>query len=65
MEVYRNQDIQESIHSINPIVKMFAILDRRVGKRTLVKIKDKMEFLPDWVKHFYDLRCEAEGIVFE
>ena len=65
LEVYRNHDIQESIHSINPIVKMFAILDRRVGKRTLVKIKDKMEFLPDWVKHFYDLRCEAEGIVFE
>ena len=64
LEVYRNQDIQESIHSINPIVKMFAVLDRRVGKRTLVKIKDEIETLPKWVKQFYYLRCEAEGIVF-
>ena len=62
LEAYRNQDIQESIYSINPIVRMFAILDRRVGKRTLAKIKNEVAASPDWVKQFYSLRCEAEGI---
>ena len=64
LEAYRNQDIQESIGSLNPIVIMFAILDRRVGKRTLVKIKEEVEAIPEWVKRFYYLRCEAEGISF-
>ena len=31
LEKYRNQDIQQSICSINPIIRMFAVLDRRVG----------------------------------
>ena len=64
LEAYRNKDIQDSIHSPNSIVRMFAILDRRVGKRTLVKIKDEVETLPEWVKQFYNLRCEAEKIEF-
>jgi len=38
-------------------------MDRRVGKRTLVKIKDEVEKLPDWVKQFYQIRCEADSIV--
>ena len=62
LEAYRNKDIQDSIHSPNSIVRMFAILDRRVGKRTLVKIRDEVETLPEWVKQFYNLRCEAEEI---
>jgi len=39
-------------------------MDRRVGKRTLIKIKDDVEKLPDWVKQFYQIRCEADSIVF-
>ena len=35
LEKYRNQSIKDSINSENPIVRMFAILDRRVGKRTI------------------------------
>ena len=64
LENYRNQDVRESICSINPIVGMFAILDRRVGKRTLVKIKEEVESMPEWVKQFYNLRCEVERIAF-
>lgn len=63
LEIYRNQDIQSSICSSNPLVRMFAVLDRRIGKRTLEKIKDEVELLPEWVKQFYQLRCEAEGII--
>ena len=62
LEKYRNQDIQESMYSSNPIIRMFAILDRRVGKRTLMKTKENIEEQPIWLKRFYQLRLAAEGI---
>jgi len=64
LAIYRNQNIGESILSDNAIVRMLVILDRQVGKRTLVKIKDEIENLPEWLKQFYILRCEAENIAF-
>ncbi len=62
LEKYRNQDIQESIASENPLVRMFAILDRRIGKRTLLKLKETIENQPIWLKEFYQLRFDAEDI---
>ena len=59
---YRNQDIKCSNQSENPIVRMFAILDRRVGKRTLEKLKDTLDVQPEWLKRFYILRFEAENL---
>ena len=60
--VYRNQDIQRSLASENPIVRMFAVLDRRVGKRTLEKLKETINDQPDWLRYFYELRLAAEGM---
>lgn len=50
--------IMKALYSDNYIVQIFAILDRRVGKRTLRKIKENGFYLnyPFWVKQFYDLR---------
>ena len=62
LEKYRHQEIEESICSENPLVRMFAILDRRIGKRTLVKAKDVIEEQPLWLRQFYQLRLDAEGI---
>lgn len=59
---YRNQDIKVSFQSENPIVRMFAILDRRVGKRTLEKLKETLDEQPEWLKQFYILRFEAENM---
>ena len=59
---YRNQDIKSSVESDNPIVRMFAILDRRVGKRILEKLKDTLDEQPEWLKQFYILRFEAENL---
>lgn len=59
---YRNQDIKSSIESDNPIVRMFAILDRRLGKRTLEKLKDTLKDQPEWLKQFYILRFNAENL---
>ena len=62
--IYLKTDITAALHSENYLLRVFAYMDRRVGKRTLVKIKDEVEKLPDWVKQFYELRCEADGITF-
>ena len=61
---YLKTDITTSLRSDNYLLRIFAYMDRRVGKRTLVKIQDEVEKLPDWVKQFYQIRCEADGIVF-
>ncbi|MBQ2827842.1 MAG: hypothetical protein IJF20_01230 [Clostridia bacterium] len=60
LERYRGSDIQKSISSENPLVRMFAVLDSRVGKRTLDKIKEDIENQPEWLKKFYKLRISAE-----
>ena len=62
LERYRNQDIQESVFSDNPLVRMFAVLDRRVGKRTLQKCKEAMEDQPSWLRQFYNVRLDSERI---
>jgi len=54
--------IEESLQSLNPLVRMLAILDRRVGKRTLVKLKSTIEKQPAWLQYFYQLRFESEGL---
>jgi len=63
LERYRNQDIRQSIHSENPLVIMFAIFDRRIGKRTISAIKGAMEAQPEWLRQLYCLRATAEEII--
>lgn len=59
---YRHSDIFDSLYDEDPIVRMFAVLDRRVGKRTLVSIRDEVSEQPEWLAFFYKLRLEAENI---
>lgn len=56
------QPIQLSLKSSNYIVRMLAILDGRVGKRTLIKLAEYYSYLPQWLKQFYELRFAVEGI---
>lgn len=62
LEMYRNQDILRSIYSDDPLVRMFAVLDRRIGKRTLAKLKNEHGSQPTWLQQIYCLRFSAEGI---
>lgn len=62
LEIYRNQPIADSICAANPIVRMFALLDRRVGKRRLFTMQDALYKDPAWLARFYALRIEAEKI---
>ena len=59
---YLKTDISVALNSDNYILRVFAYMDRRVGKRTLIKIKEDTMVLPKWVKQFYLIRCEAEGL---
>ena len=56
LEEYRNQPIRASIESENPIVVMFALLDRRCGKRTLQLFGEKLDNYPEWLREIYNLR---------
>ena len=60
LEQYRNQEIQSSIQSSNPLVRMFAILDRRVGKRTLNRLREEIDAQPLWLQGLYRIRMDAE-----
>ena len=60
LENYRNRDIQESLRSNNPLIRMFAIFDRRVGKRTLIKLESELDKQPEWLQQMYLLRFKAE-----
>ncbi len=50
--------IMEALYSENYMIRIFAIVDRRVGKRTLQKLKERGDHqsLPAWVRQFYELR---------
>lgn len=55
---FRNMPIQVALESENYIIKILAIMDRRVGKRTLsqIIIDEKYKSFPTWVRQFYELR---------
>ena len=59
---YRCLNVQECIASDDPVVRMFAVLDRRIGKRTLEKLAGELDAQPEWLRPFYRLRIHAEGI---
>ncbi len=63
LQAYLNQEISKSLWSADYVLRMFAVMDRRVGKRTLEKLVDSYEDLPDWLKVFYELRFAAAGIL--
>ena len=60
---FDNQSIEKSLYSDNLLVRIFAVLDRRVGKRRLLTLKENIENEPDTFKEFFAIRMNAEGIV--
>ena len=52
---------------LTDLVKLFAIVDKRVGKRTLIRLIEtkECENYPKWLMPIFELRCEVEGINFE
>ena len=46
---YTHLDVYKRQVSENPLVRIFALLDRRLGKRRLLALEDSMEQELDWV----------------
>jgi len=62
---YHNTSIEESLKSSDSMVRLFAILDKRVGKRRLKKLALEVNKQPRWLQVFYRLRLETESIQHE
>ena len=58
---FRNLSIQDALASENYIIKILAILDKRLGKRTLKQIAERGAYkqYPAWARQFYELRLSA------
>ena len=61
---YLQMPIADALKSENCLIRVFAILDRRVGKRTIKQIQDSEEYktYPEWVQQFYVLRLENQNM---
>ena len=60
---FDQQGIEMSLKSENLIVRIFAVLDRRVGKRRLALMKETIAEEPDTFREFYAIRMKAEGLI--
>ena len=63
LDEFLSNQIASSLCSGNWLVRLLAVLDRRVGKRTLLKLKEELDTLPDWLQFFYHLRLESEQLL--
>ena len=61
MRSYLATPVNAALKSPDPIVRAFAIVDRRVGKRTLATL-DLSDCQHSLVKAFYELRCASTHI---
>ena len=59
---FENQNIDKSLVSDNLIVRIFAVLDRRVGKRRLIAMRNLMEEQAHVFQEFYAIRMYHEGL---
>lgn len=60
---FDNQSIEESLKSDNLIVRIFAVLDRRIGRRRLILMKETIADESEIFREFYAIRAKAEGLV--
>lgn len=61
--IFDQQSIEMSLKSENLIVRIFAVLDRRVGKRRLALMKETVAEELDTFREFYAIRMKAEGLI--
>ncbi|SMG19944.1 SF0329 family protein [Paenibacillus aquistagni] len=59
LEEYLSQSIERSLLSKYELIRGLAIIDKRVGKRRLIQMK---EIESEFCKKLYQLRCDIEGI---
>jgi len=58
MRLYLTMPVTVALSSPDPLIQAFAIVDRRIGKRSLAKL-DLSNCKHALVKAFYELRCDS------
>lgn len=61
---YRGSNFNNSLYSHNPLVKMFAVMDKRATTKILNKLAENLNNQPEWLRFFYKLRFDAENISY-
>ena len=64
MTGYLSLSISDALNHEEWMIRLFAILDKRCGKRTLVKLCDVINTYPKMLRRFYALRLDNEGIAY-
>ena len=64
MREYLSLSISDALKHEQWMIRLFAILDKRCGKRTLVKLAEEINTYPDALKEFYLIRLSNEGIPY-
>ena len=59
--LFDTQPVQQSLCSENRIVRLFAVLDHRVGRRTLMKLRDSLSTQTPAFRKLYEIRMQAEA----
>ncbi len=59
---FDNQSIEKSLESDDLIVRIFAVLDKRVGKRRLLKLDEITSDKEEVFRTFLNIRMAAEGM---
>lgn len=54
---YLSSSIDESLDSSDILLNILALVDKRVGKKRLIKISDMIKLKHPVVQYFYNLRC--------
>lgn len=62
-EEFDNQSIGKSLSSEDILVRIFALLDRRVGKRRLLTMKEHIQNECETIQLFFSIRAKAENII--
>ena len=64
MKEYLSLSISDALEHEQWMIRLFAILDKRCGKRTLIKLAETINTYPDVLKEFYLIRLSNEGIPY-
>ena len=56
---FLSASIEESIESNDILLNIFALVDRRIGKKRLLSMAEKMKMKHPIVQYFYKMRCST------
>ena len=57
--LFLSETIEKSLESKDILLNIFALIDRRVGKKRLLNMNEKMKLKHPIVQYFYALRCKV------